>query len=112
VAGPCPPAGRRIWDYVVARVTIDYRGALSLAEGAAVVRCQLQRIGRSSLTTREEVLAPDGRVAAEAEVVIVAWDPATGGSRPLTDSERAALERELDVVLLADRGEVAGGPDG
>jgi hypothetical protein len=72
VAGPWPPAGRRIWDYVVARVTIDDRGALSLAEGAAVVRCQLQPI----------------------------------------DSERAALERELDGVLLADRGEVAGGPDG
>ncbi len=82
----------RIWDYVVARVTIDYRGALALADGAAVVRCRLQRIGRSSLTTREQVLAPDGRVAAEAEVVIVAWDATTGGSRPLEQVERAALE--------------------
>jgi acyl-CoA thioesterase FadM len=59
-----------------------------------VVRCRLQRIGESSFTTREEVLAPDGRLAAEAEAVIVAWDPATGRSRPLTGSERAALERE------------------
>jgi acyl-CoA thioesterase FadM len=40
------------------------------------------------------VLAPDGRVAAEAEVVIVAWDPAPGRSRPLSEAERAALERE------------------
>src|SRR6266542_53838 len=88
----------RIWDYVVARVTIDYRGALALADGAAVVRCRLQRIGRSSLTTREQVLAPDGRVAAEAEVVIVAWDATTGGSRPLEQVERAALERELEHV--------------
>lgn len=84
----------RIWDYVVARVAIDYRGALGLADGAAVVRCRLQRIGGSSFTTREEVLAPDGRLAAEAEAVIVAWDPATGRSRPLTGTERAALERE------------------
>jgi len=88
----------RIWDYVVARVTIDYRGALALADGAAVVRCRLQRIGRSSLTTREQVLAPDGPVAAEAEVVIVAWDATTGGSRPLEQVERAALERELEHV--------------
>jgi acyl-CoA thioester hydrolase len=88
----------RIWDYVVARVTIDYRGALALADGTAVVRCRLQRIGRSSLTTREQVLAPDGRVAAEAEVVIVAWDATTGGSRPLEQVERAALERELEHV--------------
>jgi acyl-CoA thioester hydrolase len=88
----------RIWDYVVARVTIDYRGALALADGTAVVRCRLQRIGRSSLTTREQVLAPDGRVAAEAEVVIVAWDATTGGSRSLEEVERAALERELEHV--------------
>jgi acyl-CoA thioester hydrolase len=90
--------GGRVWDYVVARVAIDYRGALSLADGAAVVGCRLQRIGRSSLTTREEVRAPDGRCAVEAEVVIVAWDPASGRARPLSEAERAALERELERV--------------
>jgi acyl-CoA thioester hydrolase len=88
----------RIWDYVVARVTIDYRGALALSDGVAVVRCQLQRIGTSSFTTREQVLGPDGRLATDAEVVVVAWDPASGASRPLTDDERAALERELESV--------------
>jgi YbgC/YbaW family acyl-CoA thioester hydrolase len=86
------------WDYVVARVTIDYRGALSLADGSVVARCQLQRIGRSSITTTEVVLALDGRVASEAEVVIVAWDPGSGASRPLTQAERAVLERELQSV--------------
>lgn len=85
----------RAWDYVVARVAIDYRGTLSLADGAAVARCRLERIGRSSFTTREQVLAADGRLTAEAEVVIVAWDPASGGSRPLSGEERAALERQL-----------------
>jgi acyl-CoA thioester hydrolase len=88
----------QLWDYVVARVTIDYRGALELADGVAVVRCQLQRIGRSSFTSREQVLAPDGRVASDAEVVIVAWDPAAGAPRPLSETEVAALERELDRV--------------
>jgi acyl-CoA thioesterase FadM len=34
-------------------------------------------------------------VAAQAEVVLVAWDPASGRSRPLSDAERAALELEL-----------------
>lgn len=43
----------RVWDYVVARVAIDYRDALGPADGAAVARCQLKQIGRSSLTTRE-----------------------------------------------------------
>lgn len=86
------------WDYVVARVAIDYRAALERADGAAVARCRLVRIGRSSFTTREEVLAPDGRLAAEAEVVIVAWDPAARRSRPLLEAERAALAHELDRV--------------
>ena len=86
----------RTWDYVVARVAIDYRGALSLADGAVVARCRLRQIGRSSLTTKEEVLAPDGQVAAEAEVVIVAWDAASGSSRPLSRAERAALQRDLE----------------
>ncbi|HZD70464.1 MAG TPA: thioesterase family protein [Actinomycetes bacterium] len=88
--------GGQVWDYVVARVAIDYRGALGLGDGAAVVRCRLQRIGQSSLTTREEVLAPDGRCAAEAEVVIVAWDAASGRARPLSQADRTALEQELD----------------
>jgi acyl-CoA thioester hydrolase len=85
----------RNWDYVVARVAIDYRGALGLADGAAVARCQLQRIGRSSFTTREQVLAPDGRLTAEAEVVVVPWEPTSGRSRPLSEEERTALERHL-----------------
>jgi len=84
------------WDYVVARVAIDYRAALDRADGEAVVRCRLASVGRSSFTTREEVLTPDGRLAAEAEVVLVAWDRAAGRSRPLLDAERAALGRELD----------------
>lgn len=88
----------RIWDYVVARVAIDYRDTLGSADGAVVARCQLKQIGRSSLTTREEVLAPDGRLAVEAEVVIVAWDAASGRARPLSDAERTALEHELDGV--------------
>jgi acyl-CoA thioester hydrolase len=86
--------GGQIWDYVVARVAIDYRGALGLADGAAVARCQLKEIGRSSITTREEVLAPDGRTAVEAEVVIVAWDTASGRPRPLSEAERGALQRD------------------
>jgi acyl-CoA thioester hydrolase len=88
----------RVWDYVVARVAVDYRGTLGLADGGVVARCQLKQIGRSSLTTTEEVLAPDGRLAAEAEVVIVAWDAASGRARPLSDAERAALQHELDGV--------------
>ena len=86
-----------IWDYVVARVAIDYRGELRPADEEAVVRCVPVRVGTSSVTTAEVVSAPDGRVAAEAEVVVVARDASTGRSRRLEPSERAVLERAMQL---------------
>jgi len=85
------------WDFVLARVAIDYRAELTQDDGEVLVRCRLDSIGRASLRTREEVAKLDGTVSAQAESVVVARDP-TGKSRPFTDEERAALERELEVT--------------
>ncbi len=87
------PAG--VWGYVVARIEIDYRRELTLADDTVVARCGLQRIGTSSVVTREAVLTRAGETAAEAKAVIVARDENTGRSRPLADAERAAFERAL-----------------
>jgi acyl-CoA thioester hydrolase len=86
------------WDFVLARVAIDYRAELTQDDGEVLVRCRLDSIGRASLQTREEVAKLDGTVSAEARSVVVARDPSTGKSRTLTDDERAALERELEVT--------------
>jgi len=83
------------WDFVLARVAIDFRDELTQDDGEIVVRCRLGSIGRSSFRTREEILKTDGTVSAEAEAVIVPRDPATGRSRPLTEDERRALDDEL-----------------
>jgi acyl-CoA thioester hydrolase len=83
------------WDFVLARVAIDFRNELKQDDGEIVVRCRLDSIGRSSIRTREEIVKADGTVSAEAASVIVPRDPATGRSRPLTERERAALEREV-----------------
>ncbi len=83
------------WDWVLARVAIDFRRELRLEDEAVVALCELQRIGNSSVTLRESIRADAGWVAADAEAVVVAWDRDSGGSRPLTGAERAALEREL-----------------
>ena len=87
-----------IWDFVLARVAIDFRGELKQDDGAVLVRCRLDSLGRSSVRTREEVLKLDGSVSAEAASVIVPRDPGTGRSRPLADVERAALEAELEAT--------------
>ncbi len=85
-----------LWDYVIARVAVDFRGELTQADDTVVARCTLQRVGNSSVTTREELLVGQ-EVAAEAEVVLVARDRTTGRSRPLSEPERSALNRQLDA---------------
>jgi acyl-CoA thioester hydrolase len=80
------------WDFVVARVAIDFRRELRLEDDEVLVRCALARLGTSSITTEETILA-GGEVAAEAEAVLVARNRERDGSRPLTDAEREALER-------------------
>ena len=86
------------WDYVLARVAIDFRRELTQDDEALVVRTRLVRIGTSSLTFREEIVSLAGWVAAEAESVVVARDRDTGRSRPFTDAERA----DLSAVLVGD----------
>jgi acyl-CoA thioester hydrolase len=79
-------------DFVLARVEIDFRRELTLDDEAAVARCTLARVGTSSIRTSEEIATLHGELAARAEAVMVARDE-SGRSRPLTDAERAALER-------------------
>jgi len=83
------------WDYVLARVAIDFRRELRLEDEAVVVSIRLERIGNSSLTLREQIRARDGEVAAESEAVLVARDRDSGRSRPLNDVEREVFTHAL-----------------
>ena len=83
------------WDFVLARVAIDFRRELRLEDEEAVVSCSLDRIGNSSITLSEQIRTREGELAAEAEAVLVARDREAGRSRPLTDVERRAFERAL-----------------
>jgi acyl-CoA thioester hydrolase len=85
--------GENAWDFVIARVAIDFRRELRLEDDAVIVSCRLERIGTSSVTTREEIRTAADELAAEAEAVLVARDPETGQSRPLRPDERSAFER-------------------
>jgi acyl-CoA thioester hydrolase len=81
------------WDFVLARVAIDFRRELRLEDEEVVVSCRLERLGNSSITLREQVRTRDGELSAEAEAVLVARDREAGRSRPLSDAERAAFEQ-------------------
>jgi acyl-CoA thioester hydrolase len=89
------PVSESTWDFVLARVAIDFRSELTQDDGSVIVRCELESIGASSVRTREEVRKQDGTISAEARSVVVPRDPKTARSRPLTDAERVALEAEI-----------------
>lgn len=79
---------------VVAHVSIDYRSEIERGAREVVVLTRIAGAGTSSVRFEQTVLAPGGTVAAEAQAVLVAWDEAARRSRPLTESERHALEAE------------------
>ena len=83
-------------DFVLARVAIDYRRALTQDDDVITVRCRLEALGTSSVRTREEILTASGDVAATADSVMVPL--AAGGTvaRPLSDAERAAFEAKAE----------------
>ena len=82
-----------VWDYVVVRLTTDYRSELRLADGQVTGTVRVVRLGTSSLTLALELRAvSDGRVAAETEVVFACWDREQRTARPISDEERARLE--------------------
>lgn len=81
--------------YVVARLEIDYRGEIGTTEKWVRVRVEVERLGTTSLTTRETLYTSAGEVAAQARVVTVRWDQA--GHKPIafTPAERASLTAAL-----------------
>jgi acyl-CoA thioester hydrolase len=85
------------WDFVLARVAIDYRKELTQADGEVRVRCGVRGFGTSSVRTWERIERRDGSLAAEAESVIVPRDPNEARSRPLTEDEKAILQAEIDA---------------
>ena len=77
--------------YVVARVEIDMRAEVLYTDRQLQVRIEVERVGTTSLTTREAVLTPSGVAAAEARVVTVLWDASDGKPVAFTEGERARL---------------------
>ena len=77
--------------YVVVRLEVDLRAEVLLAERRVTVRIAVERLGTTSLTTRETILMAAGKVAAEARVVTVRWDPGRRQPVPFSAAERAQL---------------------
>ena len=77
--------------YVVVRLEVDLRAEVRLAERKVTTRIAVERLGTTSLTTRETILLPSSVVAAEARVVSVRWDRVLRTPIRFSDAERAQL---------------------
>jgi acyl-CoA thioester hydrolase len=81
--------------YVVARLEIDLRAEVRYPDRRVTVRIEVERLGTTSLTTRETILTPSGAVAAQARVVTVRWDAGQHQPAPFTEAERTKLEQAM-----------------
>jgi acyl-CoA thioester hydrolase len=77
--------------YVVVRIEIDLRAEVRLAARSVLVRLEVERLGMTSLTTREKILLPSQEIAAEARVVSVRWDAGHRKPVPFSPPEREQL---------------------
>ncbi len=77
--------------YVVVRLEVDLRAEVRYEHRQVTVRVAVERLGTTSLTTRETIETPAGDIAAEARVVTVRWDPVSRQPVPFSEPERARL---------------------
>jgi acyl-CoA thioester hydrolase len=77
--------------WVIAHVSIDYKREIVQGAREVVVRSRIAEVGRTSITFEQDVLGPDGEVAAACRSVLVAWDREARAARPLDERERALL---------------------
>ena len=78
-------------DYVVVRLEVDLRAEVRYPDRRVTVRIEVERVGTTSLTTRETIVTPAGETAAQARVVTVRWDAGQRKPVPWGDAERAQL---------------------
>ena len=78
-------------NYVVVRLEVDLRAEVRYPDRRVTVRIEVERIGTTSLTTRETIVTPAGETAAQARVVTVRWDAGQRKPVPWDDADRARL---------------------
>jgi acyl-CoA thioester hydrolase len=78
--------------YVVVRLEVDLRAEVRHEDRRVTVRIAVERLGATSLTTRETLLTSSAQVAAQARVVTVRWDADKRKPIPFSQAERTRLE--------------------
>jgi acyl-CoA thioester hydrolase len=78
--------------YVVVRLEVDLKAEVFHDDRRLTVRIAVERVGTTSLTTRETILNSSGEVVAEARVITLRWDMAERKPIPFSPDHRAQME--------------------
>jgi acyl-CoA thioester hydrolase len=79
--------------FAIVHVELDYRNEVRRDHGWVEVVSQVTQVGRTSVTIEEQIVLPDGTVAAEGKSVLVAWDMDARAGREISEAERESLTR-------------------
>lgn len=77
--------------YVVVRLEIDFRSEVRHADRTVRVEIAVERLGTTSMTTRETLRTAAGDVAADAHVITVRWDQGARAAVPFSAEQRISL---------------------
>jgi acyl-CoA thioester hydrolase len=78
--------------YVVVRLEIDLRAEVRHQDRRVRVRIEAERVGTTSLVTRERILSASNEVIAEARVITLRWDASKRKPMAFSADERARLQ--------------------
>jgi acyl-CoA thioester hydrolase len=81
--------------YVVVRLEVDLRAEVRYPDRWVTARIEAERLGTTSLTTRETILTPAQEIAAQARVVAIRWDAGQRKPVPFSEAERVQLTQAM-----------------
>jgi acyl-CoA thioester hydrolase len=85
--------GQNVNNLILARLAIDFRAQINLGD-KVLVRTWVERIGRSSVTMKQTILA-NGKIAADIGSVMVYFDYATNRSMEIPPELKKPMEEYL-----------------
>lgn len=87
-------------SYVLARVELDYRSEVRKENGEVEIAVRVGRVGvgGKSLTLENDILLPDGTLAATGSTILVRWDHERRAAKEISAEERAVLVGAGDAV--------------
>lgn len=80
------------FNFVIVRTELDHLAEVPIGNREVEIGIELERVGNSSFTLAQQLWRTDGTLAARGKAIFACWDPERRTSRPLTDSEREALQ--------------------